>query len=206
MVCKKVRSSINDQSFSTTFMKFICSFENGYLVSLFQKWPISNLFQEKQVATLARVEKASTISGKSQLAHKNRNANIQQFYMHLYKRKRNADISVISEYLSSKTHTSNNINSYCKMNEQLYILYIAGNSCTFFKALEACYLFDKPSVNILVKSAPPPQVWGRNKLLPCFFKNRDEISFVPSKKLHGKNQRVSLKNSSLHSTSKMFHV
>ena len=92
------------------------------------------------------------------------------------------------------------------MNEQLYILYIAGNSCTFFKALEACYLFDKPSVNILVKSAPPLQVWGRNKLLSCFFKNRDEISFVPPKKLHGKNQRVSLKNSSLHSTSKMFHV
>ena len=47
------------------------------------------------------------------------------------------------------------------MNEQLYILYIAGNSCTFFKALEACYLFDKPSVNILVKSAPPPAGVGK---------------------------------------------
>ena len=64
---------------------------------------------------------------------KNRNANMQQFYMHLYKRKRNADIYVISEYLSSKTHTKNNINSYCEMNEQLYILCIAANRCTFLR-------------------------------------------------------------------------
>ena len=56
------------------------------------------------------------------------------------------------------------------MNEQLYILYIAGNSCTFFKALEACYLFDKPSVNILVKSAPPRRCGEEISCFPVFSK------------------------------------
>ena len=42
------------------------------------------------------------------------------------------------------------------------------------------------SVNILAKSTPYPQppsprVGGRNKLLPCYFKNREEISFDPKK-------------------------
>ena len=39
LVCKNIRSSINVYSFSTSFMKFIYIFENGYLVSLFWKWP-----------------------------------------------------------------------------------------------------------------------------------------------------------------------
>ena len=51
-----------------------------------------------------------------------------------------------------------------------------------------------------------PWVGGRNKLLSCFFKNREEISFDPKNILHGKNQRVSLKNSSSYSKSKMFNV
>ena len=55
--------------------------------------------------------------------------------------------------------------------------------------------------------APPlPWVGGRNKMLSCFFKSREEISFDPKKILHGKNQSVSLKNSSPYSTSKMFNV
>ena len=52
------------------------------------------------------------------------------------------------------------------------------------------------SVNILAKSAQ----------ISYFFKNREEISFDPKKNLHGKNQRVSLKNSSPYSKSKMFNV
>ena len=32
---QKLRGSINDYSFSTIFMKFICIFENDYLVSVF---------------------------------------------------------------------------------------------------------------------------------------------------------------------------
>ena len=40
LVCKKLQYSINFYSFSTTFMKFICIFENGSLVSLFWEWPI----------------------------------------------------------------------------------------------------------------------------------------------------------------------
>ena len=59
-------------------------------------------------------------------------------------------------------------------------------------------------VNILAKSTPPPPPpplgGGRNKLLPCFFKNWEEISFDPKEKLHGKNQRVLLKNLSPYST------
>ena len=43
---------------------------------------------------------------------------------------------------------------------------------------------------------------GRNKLLPFFFKNREEISFHLKKHLHGKNQRASLKNSSPYSNQK----
>ena len=43
-----------------------------------------------------------------------------------------------------------------------------------------------------------PQVGRRNKLLPCFFKNREEISFDTQKNLHGKNQRVFKKQRSKH--------
>ena len=39
-VCKKLQSSIKGYSFLTTFVKFICIFENGSLVSLFWQWPV----------------------------------------------------------------------------------------------------------------------------------------------------------------------
>ena len=38
-VCKKLQISINVYFFSNTFVKFICIFENGSLVSLFWEWP-----------------------------------------------------------------------------------------------------------------------------------------------------------------------
>ena len=60
------------------------------------------------------------------------------------------------------------------------------------------------SVNILAKNAPPHWVGGRNKL-PVFSKT-EEISFDPPKNLQDKSQRVSLKNFSPYSTSRMFHV
>ena len=82
------------------------------------------------------------------------------------------------------------------------------------RIFELCLL----DLSILVRAvfstrAPPPHPGGGgggggggNKLLPCFFKSRDEISFDQKKNLHGKNERVSLENSLSHSTSKMFHV
>ena len=47
-------------------------------------------------------------------------------------------------------------------------------------------------------SPPPPWEGRRNKLLPCFFKNMEEISFDSQKILHCKNQRVSKKLRSKH--------
>ena len=40
LICKKLQYFINFYSFSVTFVKFICIFENGPLVSLFWEWPI----------------------------------------------------------------------------------------------------------------------------------------------------------------------
>ena len=39
LVRKKLPYSINIYSFTTTFVKFIYIFENGFLVSLFWEWP-----------------------------------------------------------------------------------------------------------------------------------------------------------------------
>ena len=52
LVYKKLRSSVSDYSFSTTFMKFVCIFENGYWVSLFWEWSwkkFGDVLAEKKV-------------------------------------------------------------------------------------------------------------------------------------------------------------
>ena len=46
LVCKKLQYSINFYSFSTTFVKFICIFENGSLVLLFWEWPSKVIYFE----------------------------------------------------------------------------------------------------------------------------------------------------------------
>ena len=54
LVCKKLRSSINIYSFSTSLMKFICIFESGYLVSLFWEWPFNIRWQKNWIILILK--------------------------------------------------------------------------------------------------------------------------------------------------------